>query len=118
VPPDVSELSVVHHAHLLRRVGGEEGVGVRIRSGAGWGEGEGRAAVGARRAVGALKPPPAAQTLQPGMCFWNDLRRSAPFSRCSVDSGTYGRRKTGFARPHIDSAVFSEIGLGSQNIQS
>lgn len=42
----------------------------------------------------------------PGMSSMTARSSSAPFCRCSLDKGTYGRRNTGLTSPHMAMAVF------------
>ena len=51
-------------------------------------------------------------SLQPGMSACTARSSTAPRSRCSRDSGTYGSRKMGRMRPHIASAVLLRKGGG------
>lgn len=84
------ELVVLHNTHLLQR--------------------NKRMASCAARNNGQLLCWATEHTLQPGICSCTWRNSTAPCSRCSRDSGTYGRRKMGFTRPHIASAVLLRHG--------
>ncbi len=45
-------------------------------------------------------------SVHPGISSMTARNRSAPFCRCSLDRGTYGRRNTGLTSPHMAMAVF------------